>query len=71
MNKLERELASIEAKLEKLHKGQMQRYRDGTATRAQTTTYNARVSDLCGRRDWIKAELRQPGASRESGKQPV
>ncbi len=55
----EKELEKLEAQKDNMHKTHMQKYRDGSATRAQTTTHNARVSQLNDRIQSLKAEIKK------------
>tara|TARA_R110000868_G_scaffold129587_2_gene338596 strand:+ start:300 stop:488 length:189 start_codon:yes stop_codon:yes gene_type:complete len=58
IQKLQAELADIVARQSKMHEKHMQRYRDGTATRAKTTTHNANVGRLQERAVWLRSEIK-------------
>ena len=48
--KLQNELTKALAKRDAIHAAMLNRYKDGSATRARTTTGNARV-------DWVNEEI--------------
>ncbi|MDP1931891.1 MAG: LPD38 domain-containing protein [Gammaproteobacteria bacterium] len=62
----EKELDRLEAQKDKMHKAHMQKYRDRSATRAQTTTHNARVSELNDRIQSLKRDIKKEKGSDET-----
>jgi len=46
MKKLQNKLERLLKKRDKMNMEHMEKYRNGSATRARTTTHNARISDL-------------------------
>lgn len=55
----QKELESLLAQREELNARHMNKYRSGVATRAQTTTHNARVSALNERIQWLRNEIKK------------
>lgn len=59
MNQYHAELEQMIAKREKMHADHMNKYRNGSATRAKTTTHNANVSQINERIQWLRAEIKK------------
>ncbi|MES2488537.1 MAG: PLxRFG domain-containing protein [Pseudomonadota bacterium] len=55
---LQANLENLTTKRERMQTQHMQKYRDGSATRAQTTTYNARSSDLNEQIQEVRDQIR-------------
>jgi len=64
-NKLKKELDKMLAKRELMHEKHMQKYRNGSATRAQTTTHNARVSEMNEQIIEVRKQLKELKVGRE------
>jgi ribosome modulation factor len=58
MKKLQNKLEKLLQKRDKMNMAHMQRYKDGSATRARTTTYNARSADLNEQIQEVRDELK-------------
>lgn len=55
----QRELDGLLAKRDKVRARQVDRWRDGSATRARTTSSNAEADRLNERIEWLRSELRK------------
>lgn len=58
MESMQREIEHLKEQRSKMGAAHMQRYRDGTATRAKTTSYNAESSRIGERIEWLKVAIR-------------
>jgi hypothetical protein len=56
---LQRELNSLLEKRSDMRTKHMEKYRNHSATRAQTTTHNARVSQINERVEWLRSEIKR------------
>jgi hypothetical protein len=54
-----KEIAKLLAKKSKLFEAHMNKYRNHSATRAQTTTYNARASDINERIHQLRVGMKE------------
>jgi hypothetical protein len=59
LSKNEEELESLLKQRDEANTRHMQKYRDGSATRAQTTTHNARISNMNERIEWLRSEIKK------------
>jgi len=55
---MEKELAAIVAKQSAMRENHMRKYRNGSATRAQTTTLNANIGRLQERAVWLREQIK-------------
>jgi chromosome segregation ATPase len=58
MKKLQNKLEKLLQKRDKMNMEHMERYRNGSATRARTTTYNARSADLNEQIQEVRDEIK-------------
>jgi hypothetical protein len=58
LRKYEKELDELLSKREAMRAQHMQKYRDGSATRAQTTTHNANVAWVNERIEHVRQQIR-------------
>lgn len=65
--KLQKRLDELLGKREKWQRQHMEKYRNGSATRAQTTTHNARIADLNEQIQELRKEIKARAASPETG----
>lgn len=63
MSEQAHELEELLAKRCAMQEAHMAKYHNGSASRAQTTTHNARVSQLNERIVFLRAELKRASAS--------
>jgi hypothetical protein len=61
MKKLQNKLKRLFQKREKMNMAHMESYKNGSATRARTTTHNARVSDLNKQIQEVREEIKIDG----------
>jgi len=59
MEALKQELAEIVKKQSDMREKHMNKYRNGSATRAQTTTLNANIGRLQERAVWLRSEIKK------------
>jgi len=58
MEDLLKDLTETEARIERLRKTQVDSFLNNTFTRSRTTTSNARIGELCARRDELKRMIK-------------